>query len=288
MQLVQKNTLRPDSGKHLRRREGGLRLTVAALALASLTLSGCASTTYITDEAPTVSESRAKRDLGMDYLSSYRTAMAIRQLEASLALDVTDPQTHLWLGEAYRRKGQTEKAENYLNDSIALSVAQKDTASEQQARLNLSAMLSQMGRYAESLPHCEKLSADATFSSPWLPLTNWGWALMQLGRDDEARVKFREALDFFPRYSPALLNQGILEAKQGHRMAAVKAFEAALEAGRLQRAGRAEANFRLGEIYVALGHRENAIKHFNASVETAPHVDWGTQAQAYLDLIDRP
>ena len=287
MQLIQQTTLRPDSGNPLRRRYGGLRLAVAALVLASLTLSGCASTTYIVDET-VVSESLAKRDLGMDYLSSYRTAMAIRQLEASLALDATDPQTHLWLGEAYRRKGQTEKSENYLNDSIALSVAQKDTASEQQARLNLSAMLSQMGRYEESLPHCEKLSADATFSSPWLPLTNWAWALMQLGRDDEAREKLSDALDFFPNYSPALLNQGILEAKQGHRVAAIKAFEAALAAGRLQRSGRAEANFRLGEIYVALGHRENAVKHFSASVENAPHVDWGTQSQAYLELIGRP
>jgi Tfp pilus assembly protein PilF len=250
-------------------------------------LSGCATTTYTVDETPVVSESRAKRDLGMDYLSSYRTAMAIRQLEASLELDPTDPQTHLWLGEAYRRKGQTEKAENFLNDSIELSIAQKNTTAEQQARLNLSAMLSQMGRYADSLPHCEQLAIDATFSSPWLPLTNCGWALMQLGRDDEARSKFAEALDYFPRYSPALLNLGILEAKQGHRVAAIRAFTAALEAGRLQRSGRAEANFRLGEIYVALGHRENAIKHFRASVESAPNVDWGTQSQAYLELISR-
>ena len=214
--------------------------------------------------------------------------MAIRQLEASLELDATDPQTHLWLGEAYRRKGQTEKAEKFLRDAIALAVERKDTNSEQQARLNFSAMLSQMGRYEESLPHCEKLAADATFSSPWRPLTNWGWALMQLGRDDEARLKYREALDFFPRYSPALLNMGILEAKQGHRIAAVKSFEAALKAGRLHSAGRAEANFRLGEIYVALGNRENAVKHFRASVDDAPNIDWGTQAQAYLDLIGRP
>lgn len=287
MQVIQQTMLRPDSPNASRRSPSRLRSVAIALSLAVLTLSGCATTTYTVDETPVVSESRAKRDLGMDYLSSYRTAMAIRQLEASLELDSKDPQTHLWLGEAYRRKGQTKKAEEFLTDSIALSVAQKDKSSEQQARLNLSAMLSQIGRYEESLPHCEKLAADATFSSPWLALTNCGWALMQLGREDEARDKLREALDYFPSYSPALLNQGILEAKQGHRVAAIRAFEGALEAGRLQRSGRAEANFRLGEIYVALGHRENAVKHFSASVENAPNVDWATQSQAYLDLIGR-
>ena len=61
-----------------------------------------------------VSESVAKRDLGIDYLSSGRTAMAIRELRASLQLDATDPSTHLWLGEAYRRKGKTEESEALL------------------------------------------------------------------------------------------------------------------------------------------------------------------------------
>ncbi|MFK7894257.1 MAG: tetratricopeptide repeat protein [Myxococcota bacterium] len=285
MQLVHSSSFDPDSGNRRRSRQSGV--VFAALGMALLLLSGCATTTYSTDETPVVTQAVAKRDLGMDYLSSFRTAMAIRELTASLEFDDKDPQTHLWLGEAYRRKGQTEKSEKFLNDSVALAIEQKDITTEQQARLNLSAMLSQMGRYADSLPHCEHLAVDATYSSPWLPLTNCGWALMQLGRDDEARGKFKEALDYFPRYSPALLNQGILEAKQGHRMAALKAFQSALEARRLQRSGRAEANFRMGEIYVALGSRELAIKHFRASVEDAPDIDWGTQSQAYLNLIGR-
>lgn len=207
------------------------RGTARVLALGGLLLtSGCVATSVSLDAPPPVTESRAKRDLGVDYLSSGRTAMAIRQLIASLDLDDSDPQTHLWLGEAYRRKGRADVAEKYLLDALALAKRRKDTQTMQEARLSLSAHLSQMGRYEESLEHCEVLAADPMVSTPWQPLTNCGWALMRLGRLDEARTRFTDALDFFPRYGRALLNLGILEAKEGHRLAAIEVLKQALDA----------------------------------------------------------
>lgn len=262
-------------------------LTAAMMGIAAIAFSsGCTTTTVSIDEtATTVSEGRAKRDLGIDYLSSRRTAMAIRQLTASLELDASDPQTHLWLGEAYRRKGQAEKAEAFLLEAVELSVDRKEAQTEQQARLNLSALLSQMGRYEDSLVHCEVLVADATFSSPWRPLSNCGWALMKLGRFDEARAYFDEALEFFPRYGPALLNLGILETKQGNRLAAIEFLVRALDSKRLGAGGVAEANYRLGELFVSLGQREKAVAHFRRAVDVAPNDDWGSQSQAYLNLL---
>lgn len=236
------------------------------------------------DPSPTVSESRAKRDLGVDYLSSQRTAMAIRELKASLALDDRDPETYLWLGEAYRRKGRYEQAEQYLRQALDRAPQGAISRVEQEARLTLSALLSQMGRHEESIEHCELLARDPTISTPWRPLNNCGWALLQLGRLDEARAHFTNALDYFPRFGPALLNLGILEAQQGHRLAAIQTFERALES-RLDGPGRAEVGYRLGELYVALGRRDKAVEHFREAAEGAPNIDWGSQAQAYLDLL---
>ena len=65
MQLIRNKMLRPDSGNPMRRPKSGLRLSVVVFSLASLTLSGCATTTYTSEEAPTVTQSIAKRDLGM-------------------------------------------------------------------------------------------------------------------------------------------------------------------------------------------------------------------------------
>lgn len=210
--------------------------------------------------------------------------MAIREFSASLELDASDPQAHLWMGEAYRRKGRNALAEEHLLDAIRLAVDPDDSHTAQEARLNLSALLSQMGRYEDSLEHCEVLVADPTVSTPWRPLTNCGWALMRLGRLDEAREYFLDALDFFPRFGPALLNLGILEAKQGRRLAAVEILERATEA-RIGGSGQAEANFRLGELYVALGRRDLAVLRFRAAAEASPTLDWGAQSQAYLELL---
>jgi type IV pilus assembly protein PilF len=259
-------------------------LVLGCLAVAVTT--GCVTTTPDPTPDPfEVTEAEAKRDLGVDYLSTFRTGMAIRELTRSLELDDGDPKTHLWLGEAFRRKGQTEIAENYLRDAIKLSTRREDDETKQQAQLNLSALLSQLGRYEESLEFCEALAADPTISTPWRPLSNCGWALMKLGRLDEARARFEEALTFFPRFGPALLNLGILEAKQGHTVKAIRSLQKALDSGRLSASGHAEANYRLGELFVGLGRRDRAVDHFKAAAKIAPDDDWGSQSQAYLDLL---
>jgi tetratricopeptide (TPR) repeat protein len=262
-------------------------LTRLLLGVALLLATGGCLTPQIVpiDGYDTVSLGQAKRDLGIDYLSGRRTAMAIRELRAAMDLEPNDPQTHLWLGEAYRRKGRTEEAERYLVESIRLSVSIKDSTSEQSARLTLSALLSQMGRYEDALEHCEAVAADATFSSPWRPLTNCGWALFQLDRIPEARAHYAEALDFYPRFGPALLNLGILETKQGRTLEAIKTLDRALASGRLGSSALGEANYRLGEIYIGLGRRESAVTHFREATKIAPNADWGSQSQAYLDLL---
>lgn len=265
------------------RAAGFRRALVAGLLI--LIASGCAMVQTPNEDTSIVSNARARRDLGIDYLSSRRTALAIRELRASLEGDPSDPETHLWLGEAYRRKGQTKEALAAFEEAAERAARTKNIQVEQDARLNLSALFSQMGKYELALDHCEALSVDPTFSSPWRPLTNCGWALLQLGRLDEARTHLTNALEFFPRYGPALLNLGILETKSNHPLAAVTALEKAIASGRLSSSGRSEANFRLGEIFVSLGDREKAIARFRAAVETGPTLAWGSQSQAYLDLL---
>ena len=267
------------------RRLRGAAFLANVTVLTALMIGGCAGTKVEVDSELPVAQSRAKRDLGIDYLASGRTAMAIRELSISLEMDPSDPQTHLWIGEAYRRKGQTARSESFLIEAIELADALKDSNTAHAARLNLSALLSQMGRYEDSLPHCEALANDPTFSTPWRPLSNCGWALMKLGRLEEARTHFETSLEYFPRFGPALMNLSILEAKHGHRLKAIRLLEKALESGRLTASGHAEANYRLGELYVALGRRDAAVDYFKTSARIAPDADWGSQSQAYLDLL---
>jgi len=255
-------------------------LTLAAVA-ASL-LFGCASGGGPTDQAKALAV--ATRDVGIDHLNQGRTAMAIRKLTEADEIDPTDPVTHLSLGEAYRRKGMLERAEQELLQSLALSSDTSDF-NYQETVLNLSALYIQMKRYEDAIAQCELLVQDPTFSTPWRALTNKGWAQLELGRVDDARKSFQEALDFHPRYAPAHLNLGVLEQRERRYVPALRHFELASDGNRMPPDALAEANYRMAEIYVSMGKRRKAIEHFSVALERSPYGEWGTQSRSYLELL---
>ncbi len=257
-------------------------IAMVALAAALLAL-GCA-TGVSPEEAKRIERAEAARDVAVDHLAQGRTAMAIRKLQQAAELNPTDEQVYMWLGEAYRRKGLLDRAEQNLLKALAL-VEDPSAFNHQETTLNLSGLYIQMKRYDEAIAICERLVDDPTFATPWRALTNRGWAQLKAGRRSDARASLEAAIDFHPRYSPALLNLGILEQKDQHHLRAIEYFERALEGGRLGYDGIAEANYRLAEIYVSLGKRRKAIEHFNVALERSPYGRWGTQSKSYLELL---
>jgi Tfp pilus assembly protein PilF len=258
------------------------RAAPALAGVLALLLFGCASSGGPSDQAKALAV--ATRDVGIDHLNQGRTAMAIRKLSEADEIDPTDPVTHLSLGEAYRRKGMLERAEQELLESIALSSDTSDF-NHQETVLNLSALYIQMKRYEDAIAQCELLVHDPTFSTPWRALTNKGWAQLKLGRVDDARKSFQEALDFHPRYAPAHLNLGVLEQKEHRYVPALRHFELASDGNRMPPDAVAEANYRMAEIYVSMGKRKKAIQHFSVALESSPYGAWGTQSRSYLELL---
>ncbi len=204
--------------------------------------------------------------------------MAIRELQYSLSRNPDDPITLNWLGEAYRRRGLLDRALEKIVAAVELS------PEDQTSRLNLAGLYIQLKRFPEAIEHCQVLVDDPTFPAPWAALTNRGWAELQMGRPAAARASFEEALGFRANYWPARLNLGILENKEGHRLAAIVNFEYVLER-ELGGSVDAEANFRLGEVYVALGRRKKAVDHFKVAATTSPEGNWGRQSEEYLKLL---
>ena len=125
---------------------------------------------------------------------------------------------------------------------------------------------------------------DPTFPGPWRALTNQGWAHYRLGRRTEARRDLESALEYNPSYWPALLDLGILEVEEGHQLEAIALFQAMLEQ-EPRRGARAEANYRLAEVYVSLGKRERAVDHLVTAVADAPRNPWGKKSEEYLRLL---
>lgn len=250
---------------------------LAPLVLALTT--GCV-TTEIGGQAPAdlTRQAETRRDVGIDHLTKGRTALAIRNLLESVEQNPEDYESQLWLGEAYRRRGLTDLAEDHLLTAIELA------SRRHRPRINLAALYLQVGRYEESIVQSNVLIDDPTFAALWQALTNRGWAYFKMDQPSQARVSYEEALEFHPTYWPALLNLGILESSLGRRLEALERFQQVL-LEHPSRNAQAEANFRIGEAFVSLGRRDRALTHFANAIEVSPYGRWGKQSQKYLKLL---
>lgn len=265
------------SFQHLPARRSPL---LASLVLVAFVAAGCASTSDVeADQHETdLRIAVAKRNVGIDHLANGRTPMAIRELQHAYELDPNDAETVLWLGEAYRRRGLLDQALEFMLRAQEMDPANQDLL------LNLTGLYVQVKRFAEAIETSQVLIDDPTFPAPWKAYTNRGWAELQLGHTSDARASFEEALAFQPRYWPARLNLGILEAREGRRLQAIVNFEKVLERN-VGRSAEAETNYRLGEAYVSLGRRDKALHYFKVAAEKAPYERWGQQSQEYIKLL---
>jgi type IV pilus biogenesis/stability protein PilW len=236
---------------------------------------GCATTSDPEIGFDPDKKARTHYNAGVEYLRQGRDALAIRELLTAMQISPRDPWIHWAIAEAYRQKGRLDDSESHLLTALEIR------PEFQQARLNLSALYVQVGRYDDAIAHTELLLDDPTFPVPWKALTNRGWAQYKLGQTQTARESFEMALEYNEKHWRSFLALGILDAEAGQRIEALEGFERVidLEPGPL---AEAEANYRIGEIYVSLGNRKRAVQHLTAATAKAPNGQWGKRSEDYL------
>ena len=75
------------------------------------------------------------------------------------------------------------------------------------------------------------------------------------------------------------MNLGILENDEGRRVEALGRFQQVLDEAP-GRGAKAEANFRMGELFVSLGRRDRAVTHFANAIEQSPHGRWASSRRS--------
>ena len=250
-------------------------LVGSAMLLALAAALSCTTTPDVETAFAQDKKARAHYNAGIEQMRQGKIALGIRELRTALQIAPEDPWIHWALAEAYRRKGRIDDAESHLLTALEIR------PEFQQARLNLSALYVQVGRYQEAIVLTDQLLDDPTFPVPWKALTNRGWALYELGQSREARDSFEEALEYNEKHWRSFLALGILDEEAGDRVEALERFEhvIALEPGPL---AEAEANYRIGEIYIALGNRDRAVQHLTAATAKEPNGQWGKRSEDYL------
>jgi Tfp pilus assembly protein PilF len=249
---------------------------VVACALAPLL--GCATAAGRAEAQQRTRQARAHYDIGLDHIQKGRLELGLRELLRAERIDPRNAEIQHGIGMAYVAKGRVAEAERYFQRALSLDSDLQD------ARYNLATLYLATERYEEGLRESRRLYDDPTFIAPWRALTNMGWAEYKLGRIEEARDLLQLSRDYAPRYWPTLLNLGILEAEEGHKVEAIALFEEllALEPGA---SAEAETNYRLGEIYFSLGKREQAVGYLTAALVKTPSGQWGKKSEEYLKLL---
>jgi tetratricopeptide (TPR) repeat protein len=239
---------------------------------------GCANSTRGTEEALRLRRAKSHFNLGLDYIRNDRVALGLRELLAAESFDPQNPRIHEELANAYWMRGKPVEAEQHCLRTLEIDPTYHE------ARLNLSRLYIQLNRYEESLAHTSILADDATFSGPWRALANKGFAEYRLGHVEEARRSLELGFEYREDYWPTLLYLGMLEVEEGRRLEGLSLFRQVLE----QEPGlefEAEVNSRIGEIYIALGQRERAIRHLKTAVVQTPGGPWGVKSEEYLTLL---
>jgi type IV pilus assembly protein PilF len=254
------------------------RILRALLGLAlGAQLTACATT----NPAATAENERRARShytVALNHLKEGRAGVAIAELQKADALQPDDPWIQLSLAEAYRLKSHNAEAEKHLKRALELR------PNFHAAKLNLSAIYIQMGRYEDAIELSNELLSDATFPIPWKALTNQGYAYYKLGRHAEARTALEHALEYHQGFWPAILNVAILDEDQGRRLEALEGYEQvlALKPGPI---AEAESHYRMATIYISLGNRSKAMHHLSVASETRPSGVWGKRSADYLKRL---
>jgi Tfp pilus assembly protein PilF len=251
---------------------------LALLALIALAgLPGCAT------DAPKTGADDAKKavsrlDIGADHLARGRNALALREFLAAERLDPLNPRIQYALGEAYLAQAKQTESEAHYRKALEIDPEYHD------AWLSLSALLIIQKRYAEAAQACQLLVDDPTYPTPWSALANLGFAQFKLGNLTAAREALEKAREYNEKYVPATLSLAQVEVQEGRRLDALALLRGALEI----KAGPnidSELNYRIAEIYVSLGRREEAMGHLTTAVAQAPQGFWGKRSQEYLKLL---
>ena len=251
---------------------------MSALILVAFLGTGCATQASKQKDVQRRRQAKSHFNLGVDHLENGRTAFGLREFLVAEGHDPLDPYIQYALGRAYVAADRDALAERHLLQALDVFPEYHD------ARLTLSGLYLVLERWDAAADHSQLLIDDPTFPFPWVALTNIGWANFKDGRTAEARERLRHALQYNPKYWHGHLNLGILEAQEGHKAAALKAYGVVLES-RTTPSASAEANYRSAEIFVSLGKRKRAVRHLMAAVEQSPDGQWGQKSEEYLEVI---
>lgn len=257
----------------------GFWRSMMVLWLAAVVL-GCVSPEkQIAEEEARLKKMRAHHDLGLKFLEKNEPARALAEFQEALKIEPDSPWINSDMGHAQLRLRRYEDAAKSWQRTVA------NRPDHHPARYNLAVLyLEFLNRPGDAIRETQILITDPTYIRPWEALDVQGVALQKLGRTDEARAAFHDALTRRAHW-PAALHLGVLEQGVKNYPQAIEAYQFALKAQDPVPPPRyiAELHYRLGTVFLELKDVNSAKKHFSLAAAVSEENPWSERASRYLD-----
>ncbi len=210
--------------------------------------------------------------LARAYLAIEDYSSAIKPLQTIIDWKLATAETYTYLGLAFVKLGKHERSVEALRKALELDSNRMDALS------TLAMTLDDMNRYDESDSLYERallaydrneVRKDATY---YLLLNNFAYALSERGIELERALEMSgKAVSFEERNSSYLDTIGWIYHKMGMHDLALKYIQAAIDAR--EAAGEPVGSVlyeHLGDVYQALGDKQQALKYWKSGAEQDP------------------
>ena len=202
----------------------------------------------------------------------------LKELLEAEKLTPDDPQIHLYLAMAYGGKGMNDDAVREAKKAIEL----KPDYSE--GHNYLGTLYLNMGQHDRAIESFNRALANPLYETPSLPLYNIGRAYYQKGDYLMALAKYDEAVSKEPKTIILPLiekDRGVASLKAGYTNKAITHLRKSIELV----PNLAEAHYWLGEAYLTLKNRRDAVREFKTVIRLAPDSDLARTARQRLDRL---
>ncbi len=161
--------------------------------------------------------------LGVEYFRLGKLDVALEKLKAALDKDSDNTEAQDAIAVVYEKIKQYPDARKHFKAALSLQPDNAGTLN------NFGRFLCDRGEYEEAFEYLKKAMDMPLNYNKWYSFTNAGRCELLRGNQAQAEAYFRQALEYNPKYSPALLELQRVCYRQGNYLSAKAFLERYLE-----------------------------------------------------------
>ncbi len=236
-----------------------------------LLLFSCASAPTEVD----IKKAETLNNLGYAYLNDGKVNEAFIEFQKALLLNPNNKETLNYLGYISTRFKKYDEAISYYKRAISLDPNYADAVH------NLGVTYAEMEAWDEAIKCFKAALGNPVYSTPAQAYSNLGYAYYRKGDFVNAEMSIKDALLRNPVFPMAMYIHGLIYIETHNDQLAIEEFKKAI--GILP--DYSDAHWELAKIYLRMGQKARALKHFEVVAEKDTNTERRREALIHIEQL---